>query len=84
MNMRRLELMTYSFNKRAIKTFEKVGFKQVGKFREALKIYSKNFDIILMDLLKEEAEYGEELIEKLETNYKSLIDKQEQVYNFNY
>ena len=47
-------LKVYSFNERAIKSYEKVGFKIIGKRREALRRGTKIFDIIYMDLLYEE------------------------------
>ncbi|RLI67681.1 MAG: N-acetyltransferase, partial [Candidatus Gerdarchaeota archaeon] len=42
------------FNKRAIRTYEKVGFKMVGKLRQAHFSDGKYHDVILMDILQDE------------------------------
>jgi len=47
-------LRVYSFNERAKKTYEKVGFKVIGRRREALLRDNKRHDIILMDILNNE------------------------------
>jgi len=47
-------LRVYSFNERAIKAYEKTGFKIIGKRREALLRDKERHDIILMDILPNE------------------------------
>ena len=54
LNLHNVMLKVYSFNERAIKSYEKVGFKIIGKRREALRRGNKTFDIIYMDILNKE------------------------------
>lgn len=44
-----------SYNRRAYKSYKKIGFREVGRFREHVKITdSKYIDYIVMDILKKE------------------------------
>ncbi len=54
MNLHVIRLSVYSFNKNAIKCYEKAGFKKAGKIREACLINGKRYDEIIMDILKKE------------------------------
>jgi len=54
LNLNRVELETFDFNKRAQKCYLKVGFKDVGKRRKARFINGQYHDAIIMDILKEE------------------------------
>lgn len=54
MNINRIQLNVYSFNKRAIRSYEKVGFKVEGVLRKALFKAGEYHDDIVMGLLKEE------------------------------
>ena len=54
LNLHNVMLKVYSFNERAITSYEKVGFKIIGKRREALRRGIKTFDIIYMDILYKE------------------------------
>jgi len=54
LNLHRIELQVLEFNQRAIKVYEKVGFKTVGRRREAIFLEGKYVDSIIMDILKEE------------------------------
>jgi RimJ/RimL family protein N-acetyltransferase len=51
LNLNNVMLGTFSFNKRAIRCYEKVGFKLVGRRREARIIAGEKHDLILMDIL---------------------------------
>jgi len=51
LNLHNVMLKVYSFNERAIKSYEKIGFKIMGRRREALKRGIETYDIIYMDLL---------------------------------
>lgn len=44
-------LKVYAFNPRAVRAYEKAGFKVVGKWREAKRIAGKRHDVIIMDAL---------------------------------
>ena len=54
LNLHNINLKVYSFNKRAIKCYEKVGFKITGKQREAVLRDRERHDFILMDILENE------------------------------
>jgi len=51
LNLHNIFLKAYSFNDRAIKAYEKTGFKIIGKKREALLRGKERYDIVLMDVL---------------------------------
>ncbi|MDR0301163.1 MAG: GNAT family N-acetyltransferase [Treponema sp.] len=54
LNLHNILLKVFSFNERAMKCYEKVGFKIIGKRREALNRGDKKFDAIFMDILYDE------------------------------
>ena len=54
LNLNRVELETFDFNKRAQKCYLKVGFKEVGRRRKACFIDGQYHDDIIMDILKGE------------------------------
>lgn len=54
LNLHRIELEVYEFNPRAIRVYEKVGFKREGIRRDALFWDGKFYDAILMSILKSE------------------------------
>lgn len=54
LNLNRVELDTFDFNKQAQKCYLNVGFKEVGRRREAHFIDGQYRDDIIMDILKEE------------------------------
>lgn len=52
--LHRVELNVFSFNKRAIRAYEKAGFKHEGVLRDAIKDGVKYADDILMAILEDE------------------------------
>ncbi len=62
----RLQLHVISFNKRAITSYKKTGYKEIGVLREADFIYNKYHDMLLMELLANEVIYPVELNNKLD------------------
>ncbi len=54
LNLNSVMLGTFSFNERAIGCYKKVGFKEIGRRRQARIIGGKRFDAVLMDILAEE------------------------------
>lgn len=54
MNIHKIKLGVYSYNKRAIKCYEKCGFKKEGVLREELFRDGKYHDVIIMGILKDE------------------------------
>ena len=51
LNLNNIMLRVYSYNKRAIACYEKVGFKKIGEIREAHIYNLEKHNEILMDLL---------------------------------
>lgn len=54
LNMRNVMLEVFAYNKRAIRSYEKCGFKEIGRRREAKEICGKRHDVVYMDILREE------------------------------
>jgi RimJ/RimL family protein N-acetyltransferase len=54
LNLNSVMLGVYAFNERAIATYKKVGFREIGRRRQARLIAGKAYDGILMDILAEE------------------------------
>lgn len=54
MNVHKIKLNVYSFNERAIKSYEKCGFKVEGVLRQEIFRDGRYYDEIIMGLLKEE------------------------------
>ena len=47
-------LGAFAFNERAIHSYQKVGFKEIGRRREARLIAGKAWDVVMMDILEDE------------------------------
>jgi len=64
LNLNNIMLGAFSFNERAIHCYRKVGFREIGKRRQARIIAGKEYDVVLMDMLAEESEslYVERLV----------------------
>jgi RimJ/RimL family protein N-acetyltransferase len=54
LNLHNIQIRVYSYNKRAIKCYEKCGFKHIGKRRESLYRNGERHDIIYLDILYKE------------------------------
>lgn len=54
LNLHNIFLNVHSFNKRALKAYEKVGFKVIGRRRESFIMGGKKYDEIFMDILEDE------------------------------
>ena len=54
LNLRNISLKVFEYNKPAYNLYKKIGFKEVGRLRKAVEIMGKTYDIIIMDMLKEE------------------------------
>lgn len=54
MNINKVKLNVYSFNERAIKSYEKCGFKKEGALRQEIFRDGKYHDEYIMSILKEE------------------------------
>lgn len=53
-NLRRIYLLTHEFNKRAQKTYEKLGFRQMGRRRQFSYVEGQYYDLLYYDLLSTE------------------------------
>ncbi len=56
LNLNNIMLKVHSFNKRALKCYEKCGFKEIGKRRNAFIVGDNKYDDIFMDILADEFE----------------------------
>jgi len=54
MNINKLRLNVYSFNERAIKSYEKCGFIREGVLRQEIFRDGKYYDTIVMGILRAE------------------------------
>jgi RimJ/RimL family protein N-acetyltransferase len=54
MNIRRIKLYVFAFNERAIKSYEKCGFKVEGVLREELYRNGRYYDVKQMSILRHE------------------------------
>lgn len=54
LNLKNIDLAVMEFNQRAVKCYEKCGFKEIGRRRKCKFINGKYYDSILMDILAED------------------------------
>ncbi len=54
LNLNNIDLSVISFNERAIKCYLNAGFKEYGRRRKAIFLDGEYYDVIYMDILKEE------------------------------
>lgn len=54
MDLNRVELHVFEFNTRAIRSYEKVGFRQEGARRQALVRHGRYYDVLVMGILRDE------------------------------
>ena len=54
LNLHRIQLTVFEYNKNAIKLYEKLGFQKEGAYREFIKRDGQVYDMILYGLLKKE------------------------------
>jgi RimJ/RimL family protein N-acetyltransferase len=53
-NLRRVTLTVFEYNPRAIRSYEKAGFRHEGRERKVLNRDGQRFDIVFMGILREE------------------------------
>ena len=61
LNLNSVMLGVYSFNKRAIRCYQKAGFKEIGVRRQARAFGSRVYDLIYMDMLA--SEFGASVVD---------------------
>jgi RimJ/RimL family protein N-acetyltransferase len=49
-------LRVFSYNERAIRAYQKVGFREIGRRRQAQRIGNRVYDVVLMDILASDFE----------------------------
>jgi RimJ/RimL family protein N-acetyltransferase len=54
LNLNNIMLKVFSFNERAIRCYQKVGFKEIGRRRQSYYLKGKLYDEVYMDILKSE------------------------------
>lgn len=54
LNLHTILLRVFSYNERAIKVYERAGFKPAGRWRGAHRVAGQAFDVILMDCIATE------------------------------
>ena len=68
LNFHNINLTVFEYNKNAIESYKKVGFKEVGRLREAKFLCGIKYDKIIMDILSHEfrSVYIEKILGKKE------------------
>jgi len=51
LGLHNIMLFVYSFNERALHVYQRVGFREVGRRREAVRLGGRAYDVIYMDCL---------------------------------
>ena len=59
LNLKRVTLNVFDYNPRAIRSYEKAGFKLEGRQREALHKDGQRYDILYMGILRDEWDAGQ-------------------------
>ena len=54
LNLHNIRLGVYSFNERALACYKSIGFKEAGRVREVRYYKGKRYDLIFLDILKDE------------------------------
>jgi len=54
LNLRRVSLTVFDFNERALRSYEKAGFRLEGRQRQAMQREGRRWDILYMGILREE------------------------------
>lgn len=63
LNLNNIMLYVYDFNAYAVELYRKIGFKDMGRRREAIRIAGKPYDILYMDLLR--SEFDSQLVQRI-------------------
>jgi RimJ/RimL family protein N-acetyltransferase len=53
-NLRRVTLTVFEYNPRAIRSYEKAGFRHEGRMRAVLNKEGRRWDVLYMGILREE------------------------------
>ncbi len=72
LNLHSVYLRVFEYNKRAIRSYVKVGFKEVGRLRKARFLHGQYHDVVLMDILSTEFQLPPELEKHLHEKYQTF------------
>ena len=53
-NLHSIKVEVNGYNRRAIRVYERLGFKLVGRIRDAIMLNGRRYDQVIMDLLRQE------------------------------
>ncbi len=56
LNLESISLNVFEYNEIAYNLYKKIGFKEVGRLRKNIEVIGKRYDVIIMDILKDEFE----------------------------
>jgi RimJ/RimL family protein N-acetyltransferase len=56
LDLHNIMLNVFAFNTRAIHCYQKIGFKEIGRRRQARRIQGTSYDVLYMDILAQEFE----------------------------
>lgn len=56
LNLHNIMLNVFSYNTRAIRAYEKAGFREIGRRRGAVRLGHERFDDVLMDITADEVD----------------------------
>jgi RimJ/RimL family protein N-acetyltransferase len=54
LNLHSIMLGVFAFNERAIRSYHKAGFREIGRRREARIVAGKAYDVVFLDILEDE------------------------------
>lgn len=54
LNLENIKLNVFEYNTRAIRCYEKLGFRHIGRRRKARRVGGSTYDVLYMDILAEE------------------------------
>lgn len=60
LNLKRVSLTVFEYNTRAIRSYEKAGFREEGRLRQWMQRAGERYDLIYMGILREEWEETQE------------------------
>ena len=72
LNLRNIMISVIDYNVRAYRCYEKIGFKEIGRRRQAYTIAGKHYDIIFMDLIRDDFE-GSTLTQYFTEEYEEAL-----------
>jgi RimJ/RimL family protein N-acetyltransferase len=66
LNLRNVMLLVFEYNRRAIRCYEKAGFREIGRRRKARTVGGSSYDIVYMDIIADDFGAGSHIRRLLE------------------